>query len=125
MQAGVSMLGTDLSNDHPIGIEYCGGGITGSGNSIQGTCTDEDFKAPITKIVNGNQVFWVDVNTDSVRQKGDIALYTREFAGAKFRPSVECGSCHDPHVEPKNSGEVNFMRIATAGSAVCLACHIK
>ncbi len=123
--AGVSNIGTDLQNDHPIGIEYCGGGITGSGTSVSGTCTDADFKAPVTKLVNGNQVFWVDVNTDGVRQKTDIALYSRTFTGGTIRPSVECASCHDPHVEPKNSGEVNFMRVATAGSAICLACHVK
>lgn len=123
---GVSKIGADLTNDHPIGIAYCGGGITGSGSSITGTCTDADFKAPITKSINGTQVFWVETGTaDSVRTKSDMVLYTRTFAGSINRPSVECGSCHDPHVEPKNAGEVNFMRVATAGSAICLACHVK
>jgi hypothetical protein len=26
----IPMLGTDLRDDHPIGIEYCGGGLTGA-----------------------------------------------------------------------------------------------
>ena len=42
--------------------------------------------------------------------------------------SVECGSCHDPHVESGTgtpaSGQT-FLRIANSGSAVCLACHNK
>jgi len=121
-------LGTDLRNDHPIGIEYCGGGLSGTSTTVSGTCDDLDFKTTEvqTKEVNTRQVFWVDtsVGTAGVREKTDIALYTRTFAGGDG-PSVECASCHDPHVETKGTDNVHFMRVTLAGSEICLSCHVK
>ncbi len=124
----VSNIGKDLTNDHPIGIEYCGGGVTGSGTSVSGSCNDSDFKSGATELmtaqINGRQVFWVETG-GAGRQKTDISLYTRAFTGSVDRPSVECASCHDPHVEAKGSDNIMFMRVTTAGSAICLACHVK
>jgi hypothetical protein len=137
----IPMLGTDLRNDHPVGIEYCGGGITGSGNTISGSCKDSEFIADTTTTtadgrtavlktttINSNQIFWVDVDGNAGRGKGDIQLYTRDFSGkggSASGPSVECGSCHDPHVESKGSDNIMFMRVTTAGSKICLSCHVK
>lgn len=122
-------LGKDLRNDHPIGIEYCGGGITGSGTTVSGSCKDGDFKRTemATKNTSSGQVFWVDTSggVTGTREKTDMILYTRSFSGAVNRPSVECASCHDPHVESKGSDNIMFMRVTTAGSAICLACHTK
>jgi predicted CXXCH cytochrome family protein len=123
--AGVANLGADLTNDHPIGIEYCGGGLSNGGTTtLSGTCKDGDFKAPITNVINSVPVFWVDTNANTARDKADIILYSRTFAAGANRPSVECASCHDPHTA-KGSNDVNFMRVTTAGSAICLACHTK
>ena len=117
----VPMLGLDLRNDHPIGIQYCGGGLSGSGTTVSGTCRDADFKAPVTASVNSNQIFWVEADGSAgSRGKGDIQLYTRTFGADGAGPSVECGSCHDPHAD----GGL-FMRVSTTGSAICLACHVK
>jgi hypothetical protein len=137
----IPMLGTDLRNDHPIGIEYCGGGLTGATTTVSGTCKDGDFVGGAstttsdgrtalvkTASINSNQVFWVDVDGSAGRGKGDIQLYTRDFSGkggSANGPSVECGSCHDPHVESKGSDNVHFMRVTTAGSQICLSCHTK
>lgn len=129
---GVAAVGAagDLSNDHPIGIQYCGGGLTATGT---GTCNDEDFVAVTYASINAKPAFWVETG-GSGRQKTDIALYTRDFsaktdakgvAGKLNTPSVECGSCHDPHVDSKGSDNVMFMRVTTAGSAICLSCHVK
>ena len=125
----LSMLGNDLSNDHPIGIKYCGGGPTNALPSA--TCVDTDFVAPASGTVNGNQVFWVDTaGGTAARNKTDMQLYTRTF-GTGAGPSVECGSCHDPHVETGTTtgglpvAGQTFLRIANTGSAVCLACHVK
>jgi predicted CXXCH cytochrome family protein len=124
---GLPKVGPDLRDDHPIGIQYCGGGISGSGVTISGTCNDSDFKNASTGLstanINGTQVFWVDQGGVG-RQKTDIILYTRTFL-AGVGPSVECASCHDPHIESKGSDNMNFMRVTTAGSAICLACHVK
>lgn len=130
----ISMLGTDLSNDHPIGIQYCGGatvgatGLGGAGTLVSGTCKDGDFVMPKTASINSAQAFWIDTGTvNSVRERTDLPLYPRTGLG----PMVECGSCHDPHVSTGQSGPNSltagetFLRIANAGSAVCLACHVK
>lgn len=127
----IPVLGTDLKNDHPIGVEYCGGGLTGAGAVVSGTCRDSDFDQANVKTatINTNQVFWVEKNSVAGRQKDDIALYTRDFTGTRtgagIGPSVECASCHDPHVESKGSDNIMFMRVTTAGSQICLSCHTK
>ncbi len=125
---GIANLESDLKNDHPIGIEYCGGGVKGADATVTGACKDLDFKGTTdikTKKVNNQQVFWIDRGTSAgVRDKEDIILYTRTFAGGAG-PSVECASCHDPHVETKNTDNVNFMRVTTKNSDICLACHTK
>ncbi|MES9833368.1 MAG: cytochrome c3 family protein [Candidatus Thiodiazotropha sp. DIVDIV] len=58
---------------------------------------DTDFVAPINSQVNGLQLFGAG---------GD---------------QVECGTCHSVH---DNANEP-FLRLSNAGSALCLACHIK
>jgi hypothetical protein len=123
----IANLGTDLSNDHPIGIQYCGGGQ--STTSATGACQDKDFKAPRNRVIGSNTVWWVDTTggTDNVREKSDMILYTRAF-GTVTGPSVECASCHDPHVESGTgtpTAGATFLRVANAGSAVCLSCHVK
>lgn len=123
LMTGVANLSQDLSNDHPIGIRYCGGGQNTTNTGA--ACTDADFVAPTPGTINGAQVWWVDtaVGGSADRQKTDMALYTRPFTtgtNSGSGPSVECGSCHDPH-----SSNTTFLRIANTGSAVCLACHNK
>lgn len=114
-------LGKDLTNDHPIGIRYCGGG------QIQGTpgggCTDPDFVAPSYATINSQVVFWVETGANATRSKTDMILYNRTFTStpAGVGPSVECGSCHDPH----NSTNNTFLRLNNDNSAVCLSCHVK
>jgi predicted CXXCH cytochrome family protein len=116
----------DLRNDHPIGIQYGGGGIT-VGSPTNAT-TDPDFKAPANATLNNSLVWWVDTEAtpNNSRQKTDMVLYTRAAAGGTAdagdaEPFVECASCHDPHTAENPT----FLRISNAGSAVCLACHVK
>ncbi len=120
---GIANLGADLSNDHPIGIQYCGGGPNAT--TPTGACTDTDFVAPQNATINTNLVWWVDTSggTAGTRQRTDMLLYTRSFGGTNG-PSVECGSCHDPHA-PAVGTQVAFLRVSNAGSALCLACHVK
>lgn len=119
---GIALIGTDLQNDHPIGIEYAGGGLSASaGTATQaGTATDPDFFAPDITVQNSTTLWWLDVDTDGTRDKDDILLYTRTTAGTST-PWVECASCHDPHSDTN----ATFLRTANTGSAVCLACHNK
>ena len=120
----ITNIGTDLRNDHPIGIQYCGGGITTTSTSGSNTdCNDQDFKGP--NKITGQNIWYVDTGTAG-RQKTDMILYTR--SGETFNsggtsvaePFVECASCHDPHTT-----NATFLRISNSASAVCLACHTK
>lgn len=132
LSGGAALIGTDLSNDHPIGIQYCGGGLTGAGVTVSGTCKDGDFTLPQTQTINTNQVFWVDTGGTG-KQRTDLPLYVRPGETVATGPLVECASCHDPHVSagqagPTGSGQTSgetFLRISNASSAVCTTCHVK
>jgi hypothetical protein len=134
LASGAGLIGNDLSNDHPVGIQYCGGatvgtaGLTGAGTVVSGTCKDSDFNLPQTALINNAQVFWVDTGGTG-KQRTDLPLYPR----ATFGPLVECATCHDPHVSTGQAGPTGttqvagatFLRISNASSAVCTACHVK
>lgn len=108
--AGVDFIGTDLSNDHPIGMAYCGGGQTGVGSNTG--CNDMAFKGAITGL--GGQF---EVGTSAAGNSTNMRLYGTATASA----TVECSSCHDPHTD----AIATFLRRSNAGSAVCLTCHVK
>ncbi|CAG0938184.1 hypothetical protein GALLN_00140 [Gallionellaceae bacterium] len=118
----VAMLGTDLSNDHPVGVEYCGGPVGGN----IGTCRDADFVLPTAaagQMATGP--WWVDTGdgTSGSRQKTDMILYAAKADRTDgVGPQVECASCHDPH-----STNGLFMRRTSgnANSVTCLSCHVK
>ena len=137
-------LGKDLRNDHPIGVQYGGGGV-----SLGVTSTnDEDFVAPVQ--VGANARWYVDNTVQGTAGDGfdkwDFKLYTRDTSSETFNattgqptstanglePFVECGSCHDPHFETttflRMPGVVDISgggQESNAGSRVCLTCHTK
>lgn len=126
------MLGTDISNDHPISIQYGGGGWLASdsdGAALATALTDSSFHAGVKDTINSTPVWWIDTTggTTNARDKTDIILYTRGAGtvGDPYQPYVECASCHDPHNADADTSKVSFMRISNASSAVCLACHDK
>ncbi len=117
----ITNLGTDLRNDHPVGVQY-------GGFKIRRGQIDPDFVNSATglqsAIILGRRRWWVD--TESVpnanRDKTDMILYTRTVNG-EDQPFVECATCHDPH---RGSGtNPTFMRLTNKGSNLCLSCHIK
>ncbi len=122
----VARLGTDLRNDHPISIQYAGGGFTASTTPTdRSQLGDPDFELASTAVIGGSQAWWVDTDPGVAdqRDKTDMILYARADAtlGSEVQPFVECGSCHDPH----NDTNGTFLRISNTGSAVCLSCHVK
>jgi len=130
----VPMLGTDLQDDHPVSIQYGGGGLLGSdadGTSNPANLGDQDFNAPEKATINTNPAWWVDseVAPNQTREKTDMILYTRTDgpAGATGEPMVECGSCHDPHNSSTFTANqsVNFLRIRNDSSQICTTCHLK
>jgi predicted CXXCH cytochrome family protein len=145
-------LGTDLRNDHPISMQYGGGGITATTT----TTRDPDFAQGGTgtggfgltatshattstnningvgtglvvyqaSIANGNAAGKWYVDTGGVGYQGtDFPLYTRtDGLSGTPQPYVECATCHDPH-----SANSTFLRLSggNTGSQVCLTCHAK
>jgi len=105
----VFAIGTDLRNDHPVGVRFP---ATGPG---------VDFKPP-TAIRTG--MAWFDNNGNQRPDTSEVRLYD---SGEGFE--VECASCHDPHGVPSNGGgsqfNPTFLRVANIGSALCLTCHAK
>lgn len=103
------VLGTDLRDDHPVGVRYP---LNGS---------NPDFKNTNATFAN---VRYFDGNGNNRPDRNEIRLYDTGD-GAE----VECASCHDPHGVPSGGpGSVfnpSFLRIANTGSALCLACHTK
>jgi hypothetical protein len=117
-------IGTDLTNDHPVSMQYGGGGYSASSPSgnLFGTISptrDQDFN-PAVQIGTGARWYVENTaepasgNAESVVgqfDKWDFKLYTRDTTsgmrtslnGAAFagepEPFVECGSCHDPHFQ--------------------------
>ncbi|HEC18278.1 MAG TPA: hypothetical protein ENI97_02930 [Gammaproteobacteria bacterium] len=140
----ITNLGTDLTNDHPVSMQYGGGGVSKS--NLAGPLRDADFKMPTQ--IGATDRWYIDnafmaanaaSESDATKfDKWDFKLYSRTVTGSDARgvpfagepePFVECGSCHDPHLET-----TTFLRISNAaqgggmsnaGSAICLACHTK
>ncbi|MCM2288666.1 MAG: cytochrome c3 family protein [Sulfuritalea sp.] len=104
----VAVIGTDLRDDHPVGVTF---------PATNGTGTD--WKSPNS---NGAGTKFFDDDADGRMEKGEIRLY-----GAGASATVECGSCHDPHGVATTGSLFNatFLRKPNAGSAVCLTCHSK
>lgn len=154
----VQNLGVDLSNDHPVSMQYAGGGITGAAGALVGTSRDPDFTgnkanpafytleamaAPSTAPYD--TLFWIERYADSLndggRDRTDVILYSRTDVpggGGVVEPTVECGSCHDPH----NVDNPTFLRVSNGiplalqadfpnanavnrPSGLCLTCHVK
>jgi hypothetical protein len=141
--ANIWEIGTDLTNDHPVSMQYAGGGyslsnLTGGKFAGTGATTgtrDEDFYPAVPIGTAGR--WYVDnrvAGTTGSFDKWDFKLYTRDtnleskvsangaaFAGQK-EPFVECGSCHDPHFETttflRMPGQVNVVTSLTNSGTV-------
>ncbi len=118
----VFVLGTDLRDDHVVGIKF----PTTFGAGI-------DFNEPTAK-VPGKWAFYDD-NGNGIAEKDEVRLYDSGEG-----PEVECASCHDPHGVPSNGKGTrfnpSFLRVNNSGvnangvigdgpSALCLTCHAK
>ncbi|WP_234414066.1 cytochrome c3 family protein [Ideonella sp. A 288] len=103
------VIGTDLRNDHPVGVRFPtpGPGV--------------DFNTPGATRPG---LRWFDNNGNNFPDPREVRLYD---SGEGFE--VECASCHDPHGVPSagvgSSFNPSFLRVSNAGSAVCLTCHTK
>jgi predicted CXXCH cytochrome family protein len=96
-----SNLGTSLNNDHPIGFLY-----DATLASANGSLFDPASKT-ITIGATPNKT-------------GTVA------ATMLFNGKMECSSCHDVHnTFTVGANGTGMVKMASAGSAICLACHNK
>jgi predicted CXXCH cytochrome family protein len=102
---GITNIGQDLRNDHPVSIDFA------SAKSPSSTSGTNDHATGFKDPPGG-----IDPTKDSYFANG------LKIAAGK----VQCNSCHDPH----RSDNPTFLRINNGGagnqqSAVCLTCHKK
>lgn len=105
----VFVIGTDLRDDHPIGVRYpaAGPGV--------------DFRVPTGTYGN---LRYFDTNSNGRPDKNEIRMFDTGEGH-----EVECASCHDPHGVPSggpgSTFNRSFLRVSNAGSNLCLSCHVK
>ncbi len=109
-------LGVDLSNDHPISIQY-----------------DDDLA-----IADGELYRPTESALVGVRQIGEKPLIPLVIDHEDGVAKLECVSCHDPHIRDDSGEDIKFLRLnrfqnnAPPGDVfdvdndlICLACHKK
>jgi len=119
-------LGVDLTNDHPISVNYTS------------ALADRDGEL---RRVDAQQKWPVGTGTViGVKVAGSKPLLPLEPTGAGNLGQVQCGTCHDPHLHETNpaNGNQKFLRqnrfqdlpptgaqYDAASDIICLACHDK
>lgn len=94
---GSANLGTDLTDDHPVG---------------------SDALYP----PDPPPGWWDGAFKDEADLPSAIRLATWTDPGGQDFKVVGCGSCHNPH---NRGGYDHLLVMSNAASAVCLGCHIK
>ena len=135
------VIGTDLSNDHPVSITYFGEDSATPRASLRDTSTilsainlTADLAASASTYDGGN----LTKNLWSVKGYVSAAATIGDLLRSG---KVECSSCHDPHFNNKSFNEVDatygmggesdsnglFLRRVggNTGSGVCRTCHNK
>ncbi len=96
-------LGTNLTNDHPISIEYSAPNAD--------TNTNPANLRQTTYTINTQTQWIARTNKATNPTISDVLVSGR----------VECVSCHDPHL----TINLTFLRATSSGSKICLTCHDK
>lgn len=139
LTSGIALIGKDLQDDHPVGVQYAGGGYKDSVPGGLPGGNDSDFVIAEYSGALGDRRWWVDnvpmeadTATNGQLDKWDFKLYTRldGSLSGEDEPFVECGSCHDPHMSTDtflriDAAKAGFTNGSNQGSAICLACHAK
>ncbi len=96
-----SNIGTNLSDDHPVGIDYTTATATSDGS----------LHNPSSKIIT--------IGSGAQTKTGTIA------ATVLYNNKLECSSCHDVHNTFTTDAGAKLVKVSQTGSQICLACHNK
>ena len=120
------LLGTDLSNDHPISVQYCGGGIDSAANGANssvnaaavanGTCRDRLFNLPTVAMLNGGLRFWVDVPVIVDQEAVDAGAST--IGGTSNYPITRNPDIIEVYVNDSNTTVAASTAVTTGGAGV-------
>lgn len=135
-------------SDHPVGVRYAGAAGFDVGGVWQPATIDAQarahqrgdrgrtmrgprqagrtgFRPASRSVIDERVVWWVPTSRDSSRRTrydlplyGDVDSAASDTISAFSAPTIECGTCHDPH-----SSAPMFLRIPNSGSRLCLSCH--
>lgn len=101
-------LGNNISNDHPVSIEF----------SAPSAVTDNNpASLRVTTYALASTTTWLARRTVANPAISDILV----ASGGGGRTYIECVTCHDPHTE----ANATFLRATTTASRICLTCHDK
>jgi predicted CXXCH cytochrome family protein len=102
--SGSKVIGTDLTNDHPISFVFDSALVAADGELNDPASSDilqiTTVATPVTQSLVGN-----------------VAEKLLDKSG-----QVQCTSCHDAH---NGQGINKLLKVNNAGSALCLTCHKK
>lgn len=108
-----AMIGTDLSNDHPVNFSYTQALAISDGGLVDPTT--------VATCVTGNYTTALGQFATDYPTAGSL--------GAKLAPSgsFQCSSCHGAHIYygGSQSGYSPFLKVNNVGSGLCLSCHCK
>ena len=111
MPDGITLIGTDLRNDHPISMVFADARSPSSTSASQ-TAGFRTITTTGSKKCVGNGIADCD-------DPAALPLSSATIGGSA--DYVQCTSCHDPH----RSDTPTFLRKSNDGSALCLTCHVK
>ena len=145
------MLGTDLSNDHPISMKIPCGTDPQFDNTVSGVAEKQICNNLDTASLSAGKVSPLYRGANSGVLSGDRRDWIRAYPTVGSDPYIECASCHNPHentstrflrapswdkndpyYQTVDAAAVNERTGATgvdasrnAGSLLCLSCHQK
>ena len=116
---GGSVMGAAgaMSGNHPVSIPYpmtLGSTYNGITSQVNTTAELADYVTTSTTCTN---------STGACTASTDGAFVNLYQPATGVGLGIECGSCHDVH--NKYPGNTYFLRVSTASSRICKACHVK
>ena len=115
------LIGTDLTNDHPVSVTYNDALAAQDGELTRLTSNLPEARDVVTGNILG------------IRSNGFKPLLPLEPTGVGGIGQVQCATCHDPHLSSEKFLRLPRFQVTTpiggnyneASDQICLACHPK